>query len=60
MPIYTYSCQKHGDFEKLIRMQESDSEQSCPKCNTQCERIFAASGGGFQLKGDWFKTSGKY
>jgi putative FmdB family regulatory protein len=60
MPIYSYECQEHGEFEKLITLSESDKDQECPMCKEHCHRVFSASGGGFQLKGDWFKTSGKY
>lgn len=60
MPIYLYECKTDGQFEKLVGIHDSELKQECPTCKECCERIFGASGGGFQLKGEWFKTSGRY
>lgn len=60
MPIYSYKCEEHGEFDKLVSSSQAETDQECPVCMKECHRVFSAYGTGFQLKGDWFRTSGKY
>lgn len=32
MPIYEYTCPKHGVFEKMLSIREKTDEAPCPKC----------------------------
>ena len=32
MPLYTYSCDEHGEFAAWARMSDSDAPQPCPAC----------------------------
>lgn len=39
MPIYEYDCQKHGRFESVQHMSQSDKDQPCPKCKKNAPRV---------------------
>lgn len=39
MPLYTYSCEKHGDFEHSCRLAEWTDRRPCPKCGKEAEQI---------------------
>ncbi|HET6470065.1 MAG TPA: zinc ribbon domain-containing protein [Geminicoccaceae bacterium] len=41
MPLYTYTCQDHGQFSAWGRMSESDAPQPCPSCDTPAPRALA-------------------
>ena len=62
MPLYTYHCSKCENHEtRLVKSSESSGEAyKCSECGGELIRIFDQSGTNFILKGDWFKTSGKY
>jgi len=40
MPIYEYSCPKHGKFEALKKMNEGQSTP-CPQCNTPSRLVLS-------------------
>lgn len=53
MPIYSYECKQHGDFEKMQKISERESAP-CPVCNEVCEKLISAPkmvNGGFVDKG---------
>lgn len=54
MPLYTYSCDDHGEFSAWGRMAESEAPQPCPTCTTPAPRALAhpAIGGGRSAGGD--------
>lgn len=37
--LYEYECNKHGIFELILPMSESDSKQRCSECKKLCKRI---------------------
>lgn len=42
MPIYEYWCPEcRAAFEKLRQMQSSDSEVTCPRCNSKVKRMLS-------------------
>lgn len=61
MPIYLYKCSECKVVEeKLMKISDSEKPVLCPKCCGDMHREFDMSGGGFQLKGNWFSTKGRY
>jgi len=62
MPIYEYQCRKCGRKEEVfftsMPKDEEASEQDCKGCGSRAVKI--PSGCDFHLKGDWFKTKGRY
>jgi putative FmdB family regulatory protein len=43
MPLYDFSCPKHGRFEDYKTMDNCSSPVPCPKCKSPSERIITAS-----------------
>jgi putative FmdB family regulatory protein len=41
MPLYTYTCNEHGEFSAWGRMSESDAPQPCPSCTEPAPRALA-------------------
>ena len=41
MPLYTYSCDRHGEFSAWGAMSESDAPQPCPSCSDPAPRALA-------------------
>jgi putative FmdB family regulatory protein len=41
MPLYTYSCDRDGEFSAWGRMAESDAPQPCPTCTKPAPRALA-------------------
>lgn len=41
MPLYTYTCQDHGEFSAWGKMAESDNPQPCPTCAELAPRALA-------------------
>jgi len=61
MAIYEYTCEEHGTVDLFVKMSDSDKPQLCPSCGKEIYRNENISNcGSFHLKGDWFKTKGKY
>jgi putative FmdB family regulatory protein len=61
MPLYSYRCPQCGERDShLLNLSDADRIIQCPICNTPKERVFDASGQGFDFKGNWFSTKGKY
>jgi putative FmdB family regulatory protein len=64
MPLYTYKCTTCNEHETHLVKINDDTENKnnfiCPLCGGIQSRIFDASDTSFILKGDWFKTTGKY
>ena len=57
MPIYEYRCKKcDHSFEKLMRHNERDDTQLCPKCENKTKRIVSKSS--FSLKGGGWASDG--
>ena len=38
MPIYTYKCDDHGEFDDIKKVSER-GYSDCPKCGEVCENI---------------------
>jgi putative FmdB family regulatory protein len=58
MPMYEYKCKCGQVFERIVKLSDKDRSQKC-NCGLQAERI-PISRSSFQLKGNWFKTTGEY
>ena len=41
MPLYTYTCDEHGEFAAWARMSDSETPQPCPACNVAASRALA-------------------
>ncbi len=41
MPLYTYTCDEHGEFAAWARMSDSETPQPCPTCNVAASRALA-------------------
>jgi putative FmdB family regulatory protein len=41
MPLYTYTCDRHGEFAAWGKMSESDAPQPCPSCDVPAPRALA-------------------
>jgi len=42
MPIYRYSCDGCGQFDKMVPMSMSSEPSPCPSCNSQAKRTLTA------------------
>ena len=42
MPIYTYSCHEHGEFDELKSISSRGEKTNCPHCNVLAERSITA------------------
>jgi putative FmdB family regulatory protein len=40
MPIYVFTCKKHGEIDIRLSVSEIDDIQLCPKCKKQMKRKF--------------------
>ena len=60
MPLYTYECPKHGDFDILLSLTEMVEKSSCPDCNTISKKVIVNGHGGFfSTESNWPKEVGK-
>ena len=41
MPLYTYTCDEHGEFAAWAPMRDSESPQPCPTCDAAASRALA-------------------
>ena len=41
MPLYTYTCDSHGQFSAWGQMSESEAPQPCPSCESPAPRALA-------------------
>lgn len=41
MPIYSYACPSHGDFEKMQKISERE-KAPCPECGEECKQQITA------------------
>ena len=60
MPIFEFECDTcNKTFEQIISFEESEKPRKCGcgKGNLEKKNAFNFN---FSLKGDWFKTTGKY
>lgn len=61
MPIYAFKCEKCDHKIDLLKsIHESELPAPCPICDGLMRATFDMSNVSFELKGDWFKTRGKY
>ena len=42
MPIYTYSCEAHGEFVELKSISKRNEHTNCPDCNELAQRSITA------------------
>ena len=53
MPTYEYRCESCShEFERLLRMSQSDEPQTCPECGVTPAKRRISLGTGFILSGD--------
>jgi putative FmdB family regulatory protein len=60
MPLYEYKCRnpKCGkEFERLVRHEEIEDHQACPRCKSQeCRKLISRTS--FSLKGGGWAADG--
>ena len=44
MPMYTYICKEHGEFEKIKKISERHNCE-CPECGVVCEQALTVPAG---------------
>jgi putative FmdB family regulatory protein len=42
MPMYEYSCAKHGTFEALRAIEQRAAPARCPSCSARSKRVLSA------------------
>lgn len=42
MPVYSYVCDKHGEFEDLRSINDRDKSQ-CPECHEECNLVLSTN-----------------
>lgn len=58
MPLYTYECPDHGQFDAFYRLAERADIAGCPKCGQASRRIIALGHGGiFREEPTWLDDS---
>jgi putative FmdB family regulatory protein len=53
MPLYTFKCDRHGEFDLELRMMD-ERPKACPNCGRPIKRVFHAQNivyraGGFRV-----------
>lgn len=48
MPLYTYHCPQHGDFDIFLKLSQIDRSQWCPECGLFSKKIIVHGHGGIQ------------
>lgn len=43
MPVYEYECRRHGYFEAMRPMSESQAQQPCPQCDRASPRVILSA-----------------
>ena len=60
MPLYTYECPNHGDFDIALSLNEMAEEVSCPDCSIISKKVIVSGHGGFfSTDSNWPKEVGK-
>ncbi|QZI93327.1 hypothetical protein NPJJOOEL_00007 [Enterobacteria phage Brandy] len=44
MPLYDYSCEEHGQFQKIRKISEREKAE-CPECGKECKQGLTARAG---------------
>lgn len=44
MPLYDYSCEEHGQFQKIRKISEREKAE-CPECGKECKQELTAPRG---------------
>ena len=56
MPLYTYECKEHGEFDRVMFMSELVPELPCPECGNPSRRVIVLGHGGVQRKDpEWLR-----
>jgi putative FmdB family regulatory protein len=42
MPVYEYRCKRHGEFERMAKMEQSSRPAPCPRCDKPAARILSS------------------
>uniref|UniRef100_A0A6H1ZMX7 Putative regulatory protein FmdB zinc ribbon domain-containing protein n=1 Tax=viral metagenome TaxID=1070528 RepID=A0A6H1ZMX7_9ZZZZ len=48
MPLYSYSCPNHGEFDRVFSISEMPDSVPCPSCKKQARKIIALGHGGIR------------
>ena len=46
MPLFTYSCPKHGEFDEVLKVAEMTPTRKCPKCGKLSKKVIVLGHGG--------------
>ena len=61
MPIYEFECNKCSEtFELLLKFNENNKIQKCPKCKKNSKRKYHGNRTGLNFIGNWYKTTQSY
>lgn len=44
MPLYDYTCEDHGQFQKIRKISEREKAE-CPECGKECKQGLTAPRG---------------
>jgi len=50
MPLYTYTCPNHGEFDRIYTVSEMPESVPCPTCNSTSKKIITLGHGGIWRK----------
>ncbi len=60
MPLYTYECPNHGDFDVILPIKDMTEEALCLFCDTVSKKVIVNGHGGFfSTEPNWPKEVGK-
>jgi len=60
MPLYSYSCPTHGEFDKVFSISEMPDSVPCPSCKKQARKIITLGHGGIMRPDSlWIRDASK-
>jgi len=57
MPLYTYSCKNHGEFDCISTIEAMTEKMVCPTCHKLSPKVIVLGHGGVQRKDpEWVRS----
>lgn len=61
MPIYTYECPSHGEFDAIMQISEMAPTFLCPQCKHHAKKIISNGKGGVRRSdSEWIRGVGQF